>query len=236
MVDVSTDNRYYAARASEYDDIYRKPERQPDLRQIEKWLPPFLASRKVLEIACGTGYWTQFIAPTAEHVVALDNSAEVIDIAKTRVPANKVTFHVADAYQLPSDLEICNAAFAGFWFSHVPKRRRGEFLRGLNTRLAPGATVLLLDNRYVPGSSSEIAGINSDGDTFQMRKLKDGSTHRVLKNFPAESELQMTLQELGLTGTYTAWPYYWAVQYTVASLTTAVGCDRQLSGYQTNTI
>ncbi|MBI5579216.1 MAG: class I SAM-dependent methyltransferase, partial [Deltaproteobacteria bacterium] len=31
---------YYAARAPEYDSVYRKPERQPDLRSIEGWLPP----------------------------------------------------------------------------------------------------------------------------------------------------------------------------------------------------
>jgi hypothetical protein len=65
---------YYVARAAEYDEVYRKPERQPDLRSIEKWLPPLLANRRVLEIACGTGYWTQIIAPTAERVVAIDSS------------------------------------------------------------------------------------------------------------------------------------------------------------------
>jgi SAM-dependent methyltransferase len=217
MGDTNAFSEYYSARAVEYDEIYRKTERQSDLREIEKWLPPLLSNRKVLEIACGTGYWTQFIAPTAEHVVALDTSIEVIDIAKTRVPVGKVTFRVADAYQLPSDLEVCTAAFAGFWFSHVPKRRRSEFLRGLNSRLAPGARVVLLDNRYVAGSSSEISDVDPDGDTFQMRKLKDGSTHRILKNFPAEPELQMALGCLGLAGTYRPWAYYWAFQYTVIS-------------------
>jgi hypothetical protein len=29
---------YYAARAREYDEVYRKPERQADLREIERWL------------------------------------------------------------------------------------------------------------------------------------------------------------------------------------------------------
>ena len=47
---------YYAARAGEYDAIYRKPERQADLRAIEQWLPSVLRGRRVLEIACGTGY------------------------------------------------------------------------------------------------------------------------------------------------------------------------------------
>src|SRR6186997_1836630 len=89
---------YYAARASEYDAIYRKPERQADLRAIEQWLPPRLAGARVLEIACGTGYWTQFIAPVARHVTALDAAPETLAIAKARVPGSNVEFVVGDAY------------------------------------------------------------------------------------------------------------------------------------------
>jgi hypothetical protein len=47
---------YYAARVPEYDSVYRKQERQPDLRSIEGWLPPRFTGETVLEIACGTGY------------------------------------------------------------------------------------------------------------------------------------------------------------------------------------
>jgi hypothetical protein len=46
---------YYAARAPEYDKVYSKPERQADLRELERWLPPLFAASDVLEIACGTG-------------------------------------------------------------------------------------------------------------------------------------------------------------------------------------
>ena len=49
---------YYAARAKEYDQIYAKPERQTDLRLIEQWLPSRFEGARVLEIAAGTGYWT----------------------------------------------------------------------------------------------------------------------------------------------------------------------------------
>ena len=49
---------YYASRAPEYDEVYRKPERQADLRSIERWLPPHFSGVAMLEVACGTGYWT----------------------------------------------------------------------------------------------------------------------------------------------------------------------------------
>jgi demethylmenaquinone methyltransferase/2-methoxy-6-polyprenyl-1,4-benzoquinol methylase len=61
---------YYAARAPAYDSVYMKPERQTDLRAIEQWVASRFVAARVLEIACGTGYWTQFIAPVALQVLA----------------------------------------------------------------------------------------------------------------------------------------------------------------------
>ncbi len=204
---------YYATRAPEYDNIYLKPERQHDLRAIESWLPPIFSNATVLEVACGTGYWTQFIEPAAAHIVAIDASSETMDIAKRRVPEGKTKFLAGDAYNLSHNLGKFNAAFAGFWFSHVPKARRHEFLHGLNALLIRGAKVVLLDNLYVESSSSPITETDADGNTYQARKLKDGSTHRVLKNFPSEAELQSLLCGLGKLGTLPTWEHFWAFEY-----------------------
>ena len=204
---------YYAARANEYDAVYLKAERQADLRAVERWLPPRFAGATVLEVACGTGYWTQFIATAATRVVALDTSPETMDIARARVPAGAVEFQVGDAYRLAPALGKFGAAFAGFWFSHVPTRRRHEFLQGLDAMLVPGARVVVLDNRYVAGSSTPIAESDADGNTYQTRTLKDGSTHRVLKNFPTEAELQAAVAGVGEAGRFTTWQYFWAFDY-----------------------
>ena len=204
---------YYAARAAEYDSVYLKPERQADLRAIEQWLPPIFAGASVLEIACGTGYWTQFIAPVASEVLAIDAAEETMRIAKGRVPAGKVRFQLGDAYALPELAGKFDAAFAGFWFSHVPKARWREFLSGLGSVLKDGAKVVLLDNRYVEGSSTPIAERDADGNTYQTRSLRDGSTHRVLKNFPTESELRAAVAGLSKQASFTTWQFYWAFEY-----------------------
>ncbi len=204
---------YYATRAPEYDSIYLKPERQADLRLIENWLPPLFAYSRVLEVACGTGYWTQFIAPVAAQVVGIDASQQTMNIARGRVSESKATFLVGDAYSLSPDLGKFNAAFAGFWFSHVPIARRREFLSGLNALLNPGAKVVLLDNLYVVGSSSPIAATDNDGNTYQVRKLRDGTAHSVLKNFPSQAELESSLDGLGKSAKFTSWQYYWAFEY-----------------------
>ena len=75
---------------------------------------------------------------------------------------------------------------------------------------------MLLDNRYVEGSSSPISEQDEDGNTYQTRKLADGSTHRVLKNFPAEPELKALVAESGRSAKLRYWQYYWAFEYSVA--------------------
>jgi ubiquinone/menaquinone biosynthesis C-methylase UbiE len=204
---------YYAARAPEYDSVYLKPERQADLRAIEQWVTEVLVGARVLEIACGTGYWTKFIAQVAARVLALDAVPETIDIAKARVLPQNVEFLIGDAYAPPRRAGGFDAVFAGFWFSHVPLSRRLEFLSGLNAVVERDARIVLLDNRFVEGSSSPIAEQDAEGNTYQMRRLRDGTTHRVLKNFPSEAELRLLAGRVGKGIRFVQWGYYWALEY-----------------------
>jgi SAM-dependent methyltransferase len=205
---------YYSARAREYDGIYAKPERQSDLRAMELWLPAQLSGRRVLELACGTGYWTQFVAPVALGIVAIDASAEPLEIARRRLRHHgSTTLLLGDAYRLPSDIGIFDAAFAGFWFSHVPRSRQREFLLHLNTCLESGSPVILFDNLYVAGSSTPIAERDEEGNTYQLRTLADGTVHRVLKNFQTEPELLALIGEIGECAQFTRWDHYWGLSY-----------------------
>jgi len=204
---------YYAARAHEFDRVYAKPERQNDLRHLKNWLPAAFSHRRVLEVACGTGYWTQFIATKAAHVVATDATQETLDIAQKRITARNVDFHIADAYALPHQLGRFDAAFGGFWFSHVPRSRIRRFLDNLHARLEPGSVVLFLDNLYVEGSSSPITGRDDEGNTYQSRKLADGTSHRVLKNFPSADDLIKAIDGVGKNPRYQQSDYYWVFQY-----------------------
>lgn len=206
---------YYALRALEYDDIYQKPERQADLREIETWLPTRFERASVLEIACGTGYWTQFIAGSASEVLALDSASETLAIAKERIGRDNVEFVLGDAYALNECNGKYQRGFAGFWLSHVPKSRLRDFLLGFHTALEPGARLVFLDNIFVPGSNTPLTTSDAEGNTFQVRKLRDGSTHHVLKNFLSEGDLRKMTDGLCTEFRYRAWQYYWAVEYVV---------------------
>lgn len=206
--------QYYAARASEYERIYSKPERQADLRRLESLLPSMLAGRRILEVACGTGYWTQFLAREARDIVAVDANRETLAIAAEKsLPIERVCFRVADAYSLPGDLGVFDGAFAGFWWSHVPVRARSSFLASLDQRLVPGARIVFLDNLFVEGSSTPIAHRDADGNAYQRRRLDDGSQHVVLKNFPTEAELRADAAAFGKNMQFVRLQYYWLFSY-----------------------
>jgi SAM-dependent methyltransferase len=204
---------YYQRRAAEYDAIYHKPERQADLRRIEQWLPTVFAGRDVLEIACGTGYWTRFIAATARTVHATDLAAAPLAIARQRVDSRHVSFAVRDAHETAPVWPRVDAAFAGFWWSHVPRQSLQAFLDALHGSLRPGAPVVFLDNRYVAGSSTSLSHTDEAGNTWQRRHLADGSEHQVMKNFPDEDELRRCLAGRAAAVTYRCWDHYWAVAY-----------------------
>lgn len=226
---------YYARRAAEYDGIYRKPERQADLRVLEAWMPAPFAGRHVLEVACGTGWWTAHGARDAASWLATDINPETLDIACRKPMPACVRFATVDAWTLPeldglrpptepAGLAGPNvppgprfdAAFAGHWWSHVPLQRLPQWLDMLHAQLQPGALVVFLDNNFVPGSSTPLSHHDAGGNGYQLRTLADGSRHEVLKNFPSRAQ---AFALLGARAQQPAWldvGHYWLLHYTVA--------------------
>ena len=209
---------YYAQRAAYYERVYFKPERQTDLRAMATWLATQFAGRKVLEIACGTGWWTPHGAAHAAHWRATDLNLETMAVARAKpaMPA-AVQFQQVDAYTL-AELgdDRFDAVFAGCWWSHVPLDRLQPWLSTLHARLKPGAVVVVLDNRLVPASSTPISRSDAEGNTYQRRSLDDGSRHEVLKNFPTADQAIAALGPCARDPQWTVWPHYWALSWRVA--------------------
>jgi protein-L-isoaspartate O-methyltransferase len=209
---------YYAKRAAEYEKIYAKPERQADLARLRDELPALFEGERVLEIACGTGYWTPLIAASAQSVTALDYNEETLQSARSkRYPKNNVTFQQGDAYALPAWPNLFSGCFAGFWWSPIPLSWIDAFLEGLGKRLAPGARVAFLDNRDIEGSSTPVSRRDAEGNGYQSRRLADGTTHEVLKNFPTAGQMEKRLGRHGTDVRFTNYQYYWVATYRIMS-------------------
>src|SRR6185503_12546328 len=118
---------YYSQRATEYEDIYQRddPTRQFELEQITGEVRRTFAGRRVLEVACGTGFWTKILIEVASEVVATDASATMLDLARQKSGSHRaLRLEQVNAYELGSAAAIVgnfDGALANFWLSHVPR-------------------------------------------------------------------------------------------------------------------
>lgn len=216
---------YYAQRAAYYERVYFKPERQADLRAMEAWLPGELAGRRVLEVACGTGWWTPHGARDAAAWLATDLNPETLAVARRKPLPACVQLAAVDAYTWDGLTQALSAnpagglaagftgAFAGCWWSHVPLQQLPVWLESLHARLQPGARVVFLDNSFVQTSSSPLTRQDAAGNTYQQRTLDDGSVHEVLKNFPTPEQARALLGPRAQRFQWQDWTHYWALSY-----------------------
>lgn len=183
---------YYRRRAGEYDvtvygDIVAARAR------IARLVAEMRPTGTVLEIACGTGLWTEALAGAAETVTALDVAPEAVAIARDRVRADNVRFEVADIFSWETAARF-DVVFFAAWLSHVPMSRFGEFWRLLRGLLAAGGRVLFID-QHVEGRDEETYLPGSD--EIVERQLQDGSRYRIIKNFVDPERLERRLRGLG---------------------------------------
>lgn len=185
--------RYYAERASVYDETagYTDPEAEQLRIPIKARYQRMFKGHSVLEIACGTGYWTPTVAEVAKSVLAIDINPSLLSQAKDRCKhLSNVTFQVADAFTLVEVPAEFDAALGIWWWSHLPRERLRAFLAALHTKLLPGALVLFVDQLPYDG---HIRRRDSIGNTLEQRSLPDGRTFEIVKNFPREEDIRNAL-------------------------------------------
>jgi demethylmenaquinone methyltransferase/2-methoxy-6-polyprenyl-1,4-benzoquinol methylase len=206
---------YYARRAREYDRIYERPERQADLAELAELVSRWARGERVLELACGTGWWTERLAGVAERVVATDTSPEVLEVAAARTYAPApVELRRADALRPESIEGSFSVVVAGFFLSHLPRAQVPAYLEAVALRVAPSGSVIFFDNRFVEGSSTPISRRDDAGDTWQLRRLEDGSEFEVRKNFFDAAELRGLVRDDDAVEIREL-PYYWAMRWRV---------------------
>ena len=177
---------YYAKMAEQYDAVYNLEEREDDQEDLCDHVAEALAGHIVLELACGTGFWTEIAAETALSIVATDINPNLIALARTRdLPQEQVTFRVADAYDLPADLGEFTAILVGFWWSHVARADQEKLLAHWRANFGKDILIVLLDDTYVEGTSDTVARTDLEGNTYQIKTAPDGMRYEIRKNYPS---------------------------------------------------
>jgi 2-polyprenyl-3-methyl-5-hydroxy-6-metoxy-1,4-benzoquinol methylase len=183
---------YYRRRAGEYD-VTAYGDVPAARTRIARLVAAMRPAGNVLEIACGTGLWTEALAGWADTVTAVDTAPEAVALARDRVRQANVSFEVADVFSWDARIRF-DVIFFSAWLSHVPASRFGRFWQLLGSLLADNGRVLFIDEHVdVCGKEAYVAGC----DEVVERRLEDGSTFRVIKNFVDPQELELRLGRLG---------------------------------------
>lgn len=198
---------YYRARSEEHDAVYARDERQGDIGIVMARLRDHLTDKHVLEVAAGTGFWTETYAHAVRSVLVTDISPETLTVAERRLDwPDHVSFAIANAFA-PGRHDV-DACFVGFFWSRVLRRDIARFLSGLAIA-APGARLVVVDNRYVAGSSPPISRTDEYGNTYQQRQQRDDPTWEVLANYPTPAQVRADLHAVADDVEVEELTYYW---------------------------
>jgi SAM-dependent methyltransferase len=183
---------YYRARAPEYDEVYANK------RAWDAFIDELPITGDVLELACGSGWWTPLLARRARSVTAVDAAPEMLALARQRVRGLPVQLLEADlfAWQPPRRYDT---AFFAFWLSHIPPARFAAFWSMVGAALVPGGRACFLDESDRARDSERMLG--GQPAPSVRRRLRDGRQYLAVKVFYSPAELAARLAELGWTAT-----------------------------------
>jgi demethylmenaquinone methyltransferase/2-methoxy-6-polyprenyl-1,4-benzoquinol methylase len=198
---------YYRARAGEYDQWFYRQGRYdhgPELnrrwfaeaRVVEDALDAFKPAGSVLELACGTGIWTERLLRHAMEVTAVDASPEVLEIHRQKIQSSRVSYIQADLFTWQPARRF-DVVFFGFWLSHVPPESFAAFWNLVRSALSPGGRFFLVDSLREPTSTAADHQLPAPAAATMTRRLNDGREFEIYKVFYSPEELESRLRDLG---------------------------------------
>jgi len=206
--------KYYRERAQEYERIYYRdiPLRRKELNDTADDLFAIVKNKSVLDLACGTGYWTQIISTVASSVIACDISYEMLREALKKTYRCSTQFILTDLYHLPFAPHSFDIVTLGFWLSHEPKQNYRAFFQQLKELVTKDGIIWMIDNNLpAEGANQELAGKDSFGNSYKKRVLEDKREFVILKNYFTEDDLPKILAPYFKIIKLNYGKYYWSV-------------------------
>jgi SAM-dependent methyltransferase len=173
-----------------------------------------LAKRRVLEIACGSGRWTQFAADVAQCVVATDPCPRLLDYGRRlNLPNTKWT--ECDAFSLHKIEGTFDAACHINFMNRVPRELLPDFIDALHRKLQPDAVVFCASQRWQGSSEEPWYEKPETGDMVSLRHHDDGRPIEVVDTLFTEGLLRELLSGKTRDLQISLKPCWWWASYTV---------------------
>ena len=209
---------YYQARASEYDEWFLRKGRYDrgtkwnqqwfqEVEQVRNSLDRFKAEGNILELACGTGLWTQQLLRHAQNITAVDAVEEVIKLNQQRLQSSKVKYIQANIFTWRPE-EQYDVVFFGFWLSHVPSQYFEPFWQMVRQALKSRGRVFLVDSKYEPTSTAKDHHLGEVQAGTVKRLLNDGREYQIVKIFYECEQLEKMLNRMGWNMKVEETPHY----------------------------
>jgi 2-polyprenyl-3-methyl-5-hydroxy-6-metoxy-1,4-benzoquinol methylase len=198
---------YYQARASEYDEWFLRQGRYDrgtemnsqwfqEVEQVRSALDQFKPYGQILEIACGTGLWTQRLSEQAEQITVIDAVGEVLTLNQQRLKSARVKYVQANIFEWHPK-EQYDVVFFSFWLSHVPEEYFESFWRMVRRATKPGGRVFFVDSKYEPTSTARDHQLREKQSETILRRLNDGREYEIVKIFYEKDDLEKRLNQIG---------------------------------------
>jgi len=188
---------YYRARAHEYDESTGET---AELKEVFAHARDLLQRRgpceQVVELACGTGTWTQVLLAIGQEITAIDAAPEMLAIAQQKLRNARVHYQQADLFQWEPEREY-HLVFCANWLTHVPPEELHVFLSRVSRTVHPGGYVVIVD-QYAPSPEDrKIMKTGEGGPIYALRPLRSGKTFTIIKVFYDVTALQAIFTSLG---------------------------------------
>ncbi len=215
--DLEKQNEYYSKRASEYEQIYFRDnkERRKEIDNEVVRLKSLAQDKSIIELACGTGYWTTRVSETASQIIASDYSNDMLEEAQKKTYHCPVQFLQADLHEPPFEKASCDLLLLGFWFSHEPCQDYEKLFETLLSLLKPNGKIWMIDNNPpAEGDAYQTTGQDKYGNNYKQRFLDDKTEYSILKNYFREESLRKILEPYFEIESLVHQKYYWSVVLT----------------------
>ena len=190
--------RYYDERASEYEEAYvlgtgTASISDPDVFRHEAVILTGvierLASGRIADLACGTGYWLPHYAPSCSSVTLIDQSPRMLDECRKKVAAldatNRTEIVQADVLQHSFRSAAYDSVLIGFLISHLAAAEEQQLFERVKRMLDTNGRFLILDSAW----SLERARFNSKIER-QERRLNDGTRFEIYKRYLEHQDIR----------------------------------------------
>ncbi len=191
-------NQYYNERAKEYEELYTlggatasipNPESYKNEAKIISELLKKFIKGKIVDIACGTGYWLPYYAPNSRKITLIDQSQEMLNECKQKIGYleinKKCKLICDDFFNCEFEEKEFDIGLIGFFLSHCNEEQEKLFFDKIKKMLKVDGEMWFLDSAW----NKERSKVR-DKLGIQERELKNGRKFNIYKKYFDKSDVQ----------------------------------------------